>query len=359
METTGNDKPKLSRAPGSSSHSQRPPPVRPSPAPGSIRAVLLENCTTRLFVHPFDWTTDHYRALHVELVISASVEEPVAEDIKSQVAESRIISGALWNVNGCHLVRRDKATRSLVIGMARVQNLHLEWKRLHFMYENQAIAKLHDVLVAWPRPTSELDSRLPIWAYTDQKCTCDARRSWYKSKKKPWSFIWAEPIRKQKLPVDPIYIAILIALAQRRRRFIPQGPTSHRVTLFAPVHESIVIASAPPSSTTTPTSPQARKRKVVSHIVQYTADISTAYLQKFEEPYKFHDASLRIEQKMLSIDEAAIFFQAMQSASNDLNTYPKPSSEGSTSKKRKALEELSPNTDDQKLESKRRKVCNT
>ncbi|CAD6440094.1 4a608d2f-7831-4d0c-93f5-93d004504c8c [Sclerotinia trifoliorum] len=198
MESMRNDKPKLSRAQGSSNHSQRLPPIRPPPAPGSIRAILLENCTTRLFVHPFDWTADHYRALHIELVTSANVEEPIAEDIKSQIAESRIIEGALWDVNGCDLIKRDKAIRSLVINMAKV------------------IAKLHDVLVAWPRSrsTSEVDSRLPIWAYTHRKCTIAARRNWYKSKKKLWSFVWNEAIRKQELPIDPIYIAILIALAQ-------------------------------------------------------------------------------------------------------------------------------------------------
>ncbi|KAF7853073.1 hypothetical protein EAF04_010812 [Stromatinia cepivora] len=355
-----NSERKLSRAQASSSHSQCPPPARPPPAPGSLRAILIKNCTTRLFIHPFEWTVDHFHALDVELIpSSASLGEPVAEDIKSQVDGSRKVRQELKDLNGCHMVRRDHATRCLVIAMGGVQGLGMEWKRLDFMYENQAIAKLHHVLIArHHRSTPEVDSRLPIWAYTDQDCTHTLRRKWYDSKKKSLSFASREIRRKAELPIDPVYVAILIALAQRRRRFIPQGATSHRVTLFAPVHESIVIASARPTSTTTFTSLQAGRREIVSKIVQYTADISTAYLQKFEEPYKFYDASLHIETKRLSINEAAAFFQAMKSASNDLNTYSKPSPEGSTSK-RKALEELHLNTGDQKLESKRRKVCNT
>ncbi|KAJ8065841.1 hypothetical protein OCU04_004945 [Sclerotinia nivalis] len=348
-----NSEPKLSRAQASSSHNQRPPP-----APGSLRAILIKNCTTRLFIHPFEWTVDHLHALDVELVPSALLGEPVAEDIQSQVDESRRIRGDLRDLKGCHIVRRDPAIRHLVISMGRVQELQLEWKRLHFMYENQAIAKLHYVLIARHRSTSEFDSRLPIWAYTDQDCTHTIRQKWYDSKKKSLSFASREIRRKAELPIDPVYVAILIALAQQRRRFIPQRATSHRVTLFAPIHESIVIASARPTSTTTFKSLQAGRREIVSKIVQYTADISTAYLQKFEEPYKFYDVGLQIETKMLSLNEAAAFFQAMKYASNDLNTYSKPSPEGSTSK-RKALEELHLNTGDQKLESKRRKVCNT
>ncbi|KAJ8071462.1 hypothetical protein OCU04_001782 [Sclerotinia nivalis] len=146
---------KLSRA--SSNYSQRPPP-----ALGSIRAILLENCTTRLFVHPFEWTADHFHTLNVELVISVNLEEPITEDIKSQIVENRIVKGALQDINGCHLVRRDNAIRSLVIGMGKIQNLQLEWKRLHFMYENQIIAKLHHILVAQSQSASEIDSRFSI-----------------------------------------------------------------------------------------------------------------------------------------------------------------------------------------------------
>ncbi|CAD6442359.1 bac21deb-73f2-4658-9c8d-4b5b0e101ead [Sclerotinia trifoliorum] len=338
----GNDKP---------SHRPRPPP-----APGSLRAILLKNCTTRLFIHPFEWTADHLRAFGVELVTSASLWEPVAEDIESQVVGSKTIKKAIKDINSSKLLWRDKATRKLVIDIAEVQNLQLGWERLHFMYENQDIVKLHDVLIARAQSTSEIDSRLPIWAYTDHKSTSATRRKWYDSRKKPWSFVLKEIKRKAELPIDPVYIAILIALAQQRRRFIPQGPTSHRVTLFAPIHESIVISSAHPRSTPSLTSVLAGRQEIISKIVQYTADISTTYLQKFEDPYKFHDASLRIERKILPINEVSMFFQSIQSAFNDLDTYPKFLSEGSMSK-RKALEELHPNTNDQKLESKRRKVC--
>lgn len=61
---------------------------------GSIRAILLKNCTTRLFVHPLERTADHLEALDVDLVIPASTGELVVDDIKRQVDESTQLLGA-------------------------------------------------------------------------------------------------------------------------------------------------------------------------------------------------------------------------------------------------------------------------
>lgn len=130
-----------------------------------------------------------------------------------------------------------------------------------------------------------------------------------------------------------------------------------QVTLFVPEHESIVKTNTSRSSTTILEFPKVRRssKQIVTRLAQYTTDVPNAYLQKFEEPYKFFDACLHIEKKTLPTNEPAIIFQAMRTAFHDLGGNSEFSSPASSSK-RKALGELDLNKEDHKRETKRRKV---
>jgi hypothetical protein len=135
---------------------------------------------------------------------------------------------------------------------------------------------------------------------------------------------------KQGLAIDPIYIAILITLAAGpakketwcARIKIPPGmlslfqligrpniiTTGYSFCSRARIISETPKTSTPRSSTTILESPKDQRpsKRIVTKPVQYTTDIPYAYLQKFEEPYKFYNASLHIEKKTLPTNEPAI-----------------------------------------------------
>jgi hypothetical protein len=93
----------------------------------------------------------------------------------------------------------------------------------------------------------------------------------------------------------------------------------------------------------------------VTKLVQYTANIPHAYLQKLEEPYKFYNAALQIEKRTLLASELAIILVAMKTAFHGIDgCWGSPLL--AFSPKRKPLGELDLNTEDQKRETKWRKV---
>lgn len=73
---------------------------------------------------------------------------------------------------------------------------------------------------------------------------------------------------------------------------------------------------------------------LVTSLKQYTATITDEYLQKFDDPYHFHDSALHIHQKSFRIDLPSTMFQAIQEASRAQNLSLVPLTQ---SKKRKAL----------------------
>lgn len=205
---------------------------RHPPASGSIRARLIQNCTTRLFVHPLEWTADHLEVLDVDLTISASTGEPVVNNIKRQVDEDTQLLGALWDVEHARGTSRDTATRQLVKSTAHATELQQQdviESTLFLEYDNRHIARLPPLIVAWHQATGGEYSMIPIWAYTDHLWTSAARRKRFTTRKKSWSFAIKEINNKQGLAIDPVYVAILIKLGQLRRKHGLQGSKLHPV----------------------------------------------------------------------------------------------------------------------------------
>jgi hypothetical protein len=93
----------------------------------------------------------------------------------------------------------------------------------------------------------------------------------------------------------------------------------------------------------------------VTKLAQYTANIPHTYLKKLEEPYKFHNSSLQIEKRTLPTNEPATIIAAMKAALHGIDGCL-ASSLPSSGPKRKPLRELDPNTEDQKRDTKRRRV---
>lgn len=183
------------------------------PAPGSIRNILLKNSTTRLFVHPLEWTADHIEALEVDLVTSASIGERISDETKRQVEESTQLLGAVLDLEHTQAVSRDQQTRQLVKSAADAAEIQQDVAQtiLFLEYHKRPVAQLPPLILACHQTT-----KAPIWAYTDRMWTSAARRD--RCRKKSWSFAFRKIESKQKLTIDPVYIAILITLAQLRRR---------------------------------------------------------------------------------------------------------------------------------------------
>jgi hypothetical protein len=192
-----------------------------------MRAILLKNCTTRLFVHPLEWTADHIEALDVDLVTSASTGERITDDIKRQVDESTQLLGAVWDLEHAQAISRDQQTRQLVkstADAAKIQQQDVTESILFLEYDKRPVAQLPPLILACHQTT-----KTPIWAYTDRMWTSAARRERFTAGKKSWSFATKKIKSKQELAIDPIYIAILITLAQLRRRHDPQETKIHCV----------------------------------------------------------------------------------------------------------------------------------
>ncbi|ESZ91267.1 hypothetical protein SBOR_8360 [Sclerotinia borealis F-4128] len=337
------------------------------PAPGSLRSILVKNSTTRLFVHPLEWTIDHLNFLNVKVVTSTSIMEPVVEEDKLGAYES--IHQALKRKHLSKIIRyletkispcssRDSAMREYIKTTAIIQKLHPMEAQMSFAYSRCQYATFPPIILAWHDfPFLNNHPGTPIWAYTDQTWINTARRKRYRWK--PRSYATEQIKNKEELAIDPVYVAILISLAKDKKRESEtpglQETDSLQVTLFVPEHEFL---------------PHTRGRRETK-LVQYTAKISNTYLQKFEDPYKFFDASLHIEKKMLPTSKPNMVLQAIETAIHDLcgPSKPEPSRSGSSRSgsseplspapilKRKALTELKSDVGGQILDSKRRKVC--
>jgi len=133
------------------------------------------------------------------------------------------------------------------------------------------------------------------------------------------------------LPLDPLYVSILVALAQRSRAtassHTPARP--QKVSLFVSEHTKDTLlnvqshASSPPAW--------------ITSLKQYTATITDEYLQKFDDPYHFHASTLHIYQTSYHINSPATIFQAMKAGSRTPNLSLDSSTTG---EKRKALSEI-------------------
>jgi len=148
--------------------------------------MLLENCTTRLFVHPLEWTADHLGALDVDIFISASTGELVGDELRRQVDESTQLLGAVWDLEHAKAILRDQQTRQLVKSTAYAAKLQQDVMEstLFLEYNKRPVAQLPPLILASHQPTCEEYSWTPIWAYTDHMWTSAARRERFTARKK-------------------------------------------------------------------------------------------------------------------------------------------------------------------------------
>ncbi|KAL5351061.1 hypothetical protein ACLOAV_004636 [Pseudogymnoascus australis] len=326
----------------------------PPPAPGSLHAVLLSN-RSRLHLHPLEWNGDHPKALDVDLRLVDGIKTQQEVRTPPRGHDSEHLPYVVRELELAESGIRDEQTRQFLEVAAHAPDLRqiVKESTLDFEYDNVSVEGMPRLLVAWHKPSDEAALTIPIWAYTDHKWMSAARRKWLTTRGKSWSFINKAIKGTKELDFDPVYVAILVSLAQMRRRNDQQGSQSYKVALFVPEHKATPSLDTLQLHTTI-SRPQ--KPAQVTSLVQYTAYVPALFLKKLENPYQFHDASLHIEKLVLPTNDPAWFIRAMRTAFNESALAISASPPARTNLKRTALNELGGNMVSQSPLKKRKMV---
>ncbi|KAH8586485.1 hypothetical protein B0O99DRAFT_602445 [Bisporella sp. PMI_857] len=307
-----------------------------SPERGSIHAILVANPSRRLYTHPLEWK-EQLEHLSCELHPPAlSLDHEIVGDEAMQNvplthgSDWNDIRGAVIEVQDCRKRKsRDEQMRSLFAKLSAVATgSQLQSNNLAFQYDGRTVAEIRLPLVFCDQQPSQDPAW--AWAYTDGTWSSEQRYNFHSRRKRSFSYATRAVQDIKDLPLDPLYVAILIALAQKSRGAKPPCAfkTPQKVSLFVPEHTAGTSSTDKQSRT-----PQA----LVTSLKQYTATITDEYLQKLDDPYHFHDSALHIHQESFRVGLPSTMFQAIRAASRAQNLSLVPST---ISKKRKALGDI-------------------
>lgn len=84
------------------------------PAKGSFRAILLENSSTRLYVHPLEWTASHLEYLSYHLHITDRDSTFLIEDVLPSGLTWEMVQQKLSRIRGKSKHGRDQNLREIV-----------------------------------------------------------------------------------------------------------------------------------------------------------------------------------------------------------------------------------------------------
>ncbi|KFY86667.1 hypothetical protein V500_07481 [Pseudogymnoascus sp. VKM F-4518 (FW-2643)] len=253
----------------------------PHPENGSIRAILVANSTTRLYTHPLEWKASHLENLSFRLhhlprhLEPRNVAEPIPTFPFRPELQWKDVCGAVADIQTCRRrPERDDQMRNLVAELAtamtgtRIQNGHLAFE---YARRPEAEISLPLIFSNQQQPTSS-----PVWAYIDETDSFRQRRDFHRKRKRPFRHITRALQEPRTLSIDPLYVAILIALGQKARGARESGVSKipQEVYLFVPEHAN--------------TSLPGKHRRLVTTLHLYTATITEEYLLEFDDPYQFH-----------------------------------------------------------------------
>jgi hypothetical protein len=94
---------------------------------------------------------------------------------------------------------------------------------LPFRYNSRTVAEIHLPLV--------FSTQRAAWAYVDGAWSWDKRYQFHRCRQRSYSYTTRAINAVENLPLDPLYVAILIALAQRAREVtLPSTLHAHKVS---------------------------------------------------------------------------------------------------------------------------------
>ncbi|KAL5331121.1 hypothetical protein ACEPPN_000650 [Leptodophora sp. 'Broadleaf-Isolate-01'] len=251
------------------------------------------------------------RAASSAAVLRSQTEEMASHDAKSHGLEwSDDARGVAMLVQSCRTKKaRDEHMRTLFASLAFAATPTPSKPRsypLTFFYNRRPVVRLGSPLLLF---CDEQLLRNPAWAYVDETWSSERRFSFYEKQRRNRSFARAAraTLEARDSLLDPLYVAIFIALAQRLRETRqPSEPgMSQTISIFVPKHTTPATRS----------NPSTRSRALVTSLTRYTVNITEDYLLKFDDPYHFHHGTLHIYQTSIPIEMPSAIFKGIQEAS--------------------------------------------
>jgi hypothetical protein len=218
------------------------------PEEGSIHAIIAANGSTRLYVHPLQWTGQHLELL--SSILHPPPSSPGCESgntavhmqgdlVLDRLVRRRLLYAAA-NINDTqgegvreaklhiYITYLCKAATGLDLqrSIAYAPSLAL-WNRavtndfysdfLPFQYASRTVARLN-VPFQFCLDNQQRDKRC-AWAYLERSSCWDQRYYFHSHrKKKPHRYAMRACIDAARCPFDPFCLAVLISLAQTARR---------------------------------------------------------------------------------------------------------------------------------------------
>ncbi|OBT50901.1 hypothetical protein VE04_08347 [Pseudogymnoascus sp. 24MN13] len=283
-----------------------------TPEPESLHHLLVTHPSTRLFVRPESWTAEHLVFLDcpppqaittpTEAISNRSRRYP---PVKDQILHE-------FDTLDCVRVKslRDESIRRLFSLLVPTGNQLLRFSspKLPLLYDSKHVATISCPLLVCAKETSR-----PMFAFIDNTWISRKRRKEF-ARRQPLNVAYKSVQKMNELPFDPYNASILIAMAQSARLSIPDGDI--QAFLFSPTTDR-------------------------NSIIQYSATITSSYLQKFDEPYKSHTSPLIITEKYLSLNEPALIIDALHNI-EQLTRLPKNLT---SPLKRKAMSDITNSAD--------------
>jgi hypothetical protein len=218
------------------------------PEEGSIHATIVANRSTRLYVHPLQWTGQHLELLSSILHPPPSSPGCESGNTAVQMQEDLVLHGLIWgrclyaaaNINRWRDLRiREKKLRMVVTYLCKAATgLQVQrftscapsltlWNRavtndfysdfLRFRYASRTAAYLN-VPFHFCLNNQRPDQRC-AWAYLERSWCWDQRYNFYSyRKKRPYRYAMQACRDADRYPFDPFCLAVLISLAQTARR---------------------------------------------------------------------------------------------------------------------------------------------
>ncbi|KUJ11042.1 uncharacterized protein LY89DRAFT_722911 [Mollisia scopiformis] len=248
--------------------SQRPLQQQPA-AKGSLRSLLLQHSSKRLYVHPLKWTS-----LHLSLLCCIVINDQLNTD-------HCCLSQGPWRKDALELwprirrsitsSRRNDHSRTLMtyLGMNAQRDCQICSGSLAFRYNQKPVCHLQLPLMAWYNKTC-------LWAYIDSNWINDLHEE-YKPRQNVFLERAKRAVDEKDLPISPFCMAVILAMAQ-------QVTPGQQVTLFLFDHEL-------PSDSD----------QIISTFYEYTLQASQTYLSKFDQSYDAFESELNIHRRVIPL----------------------------------------------------------
>lgn len=216
-----------------SSHPQRP--LFTSPELGSIHAILIAHPSKRLYAHPLEWKEQlQYLSYQLHPTILSFNREIVEDEAISSLESDEIQDSFFVVQNRRYTKQRDEHMHNSVARLYKmatgsqpqrfgsirtcycyIANSRLQSLRLAFRYNGHKVAYIH-LPLAFCNYQS-IQNEAWAWAFIDSSSLWKQRIDFHSRRARSFSYAERAIEAIEDLPIDPLYIAILIALAQGSR----------------------------------------------------------------------------------------------------------------------------------------------